>query len=221
MIYIKLDGLILDKKRIKENDGLIYILTKKYGILKCLLKGIYQAQSKNLSLLESGNFNRFFILTDLEKFRVISSLPIKIPLKSFKKNPYIFLWALKLIKNLNLPQTPPLVWFILLHLENYLKNNEKNFPPWFLFQVLKELGYEPDIERCHNCQRKLTKFAFFDRKRFLYCLNCKKESYLKIEEKELKKAKEIKNPINVPKDIPDFLKIILRFSLKHISKFEL
>jgi len=189
--------------------------------LKCLVKGIYKPESKNLSLFESGNFNRFFILTDLEKFRIISALPIKIPQKIFKKNPYIFLWALKLVKNLNLPQTPPLIWFILLHLQDYLSYNARNFAPWFLFQVLKELGYEPEIEKCQNCQRRLTKFAYFDRKKFLYCLNCKKPSYLKIEQEDLKKAKEIKKIDKVPKDIPDFLKIILRFSLKEISILEL
>jgi recombinational DNA repair protein (RecF pathway) len=61
MIYLKIQGLILDKEKIKENDAIVYILTKNNGILKCYLKGIFRPQSKNLSLFEPGNFNRLFI----------------------------------------------------------------------------------------------------------------------------------------------------------------
>ncbi len=213
MIYLKINGLILTKIKRKENSALVYILTKNYGMLKCSLKGVFQTKSKNLSLFEPGNFNRLFILTDLKKIQIISALPLKIPSRYFKNNPYLFLWTLRLIKNLNLLSTPKFLWFILIHLEDYLRQNPKNFPYWFLYHLNRELGYEIELERCHNCQRKLKRFAYFDKKQFLYCYYCKKKYYQKIDKNDLEKAKQIKNLIKIPNIIPNFLKKILFYNL--------
>ncbi len=202
--------MVLEKKPVKENSATLFILTKNYGMLKCFVKGVFQAKSKNLGLLEPGNLNRFFILTNLESFRIISALPLKIVGSSFYLYPYQYLWTLKIIKNLNLIETPNLVWFLLLHLDDYLKQSPRNFPYWFLFHLLKELGYGINLETCQLCQRKLKKFAFFDNKRFLYCFYCKKDSYQKIENRDLEIAKKIENLIKVPKKIPNFLKIMIK-----------
>jgi DNA repair protein RecO len=209
MIYLKIQGLILDKEKIKENDAIVYILTKNNGILKCYLKGIFRPQSKNLSLFEPGNFNRLFILTNFHKYQIISALPLKITTNVFKKYPYLFLWTLKLVKNLKLVETPKFLWFILNHLENYLQQNPKNFPYWFLFHLLRELGYEIDLQSCYHCQRKLKNFAFFDQKKSIFCLYCKKDGYSKINKEELTLAKQIKNLIKIPEKIPDFIKKML------------
>lgn len=181
-------------------------------MLKCLIKGIYKSQSKNLSLFEPGNFNRFFILTDLEKFRIISALPLKLPNKVFHRFPYLYLWTLRILKTLNLLETPRFIWFVLKNLEKYIQQNPKNFPYWFLYHLKRELGYAPDLEYCHSCQKKLKEIAFFDNKQFLYCNDCKKPHYLKITKKELELAKKIKSLTKVPHKIPEFLKkIMLKF----------
>jgi len=208
MIYLKINGLILAKEKVKENDAIVYILTKNNGILKCYLKGIFRPQSKNLSLFEPGNFNRLFILTNFINYQIISALPLKITTKIFKSYPYIFLWTLTLVKNLKLFETPKFLWFVLTHLENYLRQNPKNFSFWFIFHLLRELGYEIDLQSCAQCQRKLKNFAFFDRKKNLVCFYCKKDNYLKISKDELIQAQQIKNLIKIPEEIPDFIKKI-------------
>lgn len=218
MIFIKINGLVLAKEKTKESDGIIYILTKNYGLIKGLARGIFKNESKNLSLLEPGNFNRFFILTNLQIFKIISVLPFKIPGRFFKNKPYIFLWTLKLIKKLKLPETPNFIWFILNNLESYLQQNVKNFPYWFLYHLLKELGYEIDLETCLNCGRKLKNFAYFNNKKNLCCFYCKKESYQEIEKKDLQKARGIKNIIKIPKGLPPFLKIMIKNSFLHSLK---
>jgi recombinational DNA repair protein (RecF pathway) len=208
MVYLKINGLILVKEKVKENDAFLFILTKNNGLLKCYSKGSLKSQSKNLTLFEPGNFCRFFIITNLEKFQAISALPLKIPTQVFHRQPYIFLWTLKLIKNLKLIETPKFSWFVLTHLESYLKQNAQNFPYWFLFHLLRELGYEINLENCHHCQRKLKNFAYFDCQRFIYCFYCRKDSYLKVT--ELKEAKKIKNLAKVPLKIPEFLKMMIK-----------
>lgn len=217
MFFLKLNGLVLAKEKIKENDAVLYILTKNYGMLKCYVKGIFRIQSKNLGLIQTGNYNRFFIVSDGERFKVISALPLKIIGRTFYQEPYRFLWVLRLIKILKFFETPKFVWFILINLEKYISQSPQNFSYWFLYHLLKELGYGINLENCFNCGRRLKNFAFFDNKKFLYCFYCRKDNYFKIDRKELEKAKKIKNLIKIPKEIPDFLKISLKNSIKSLS----
>lgn len=210
MIYLKLNALILDKEKIKENSAIVYILTKNNGVIKCYLKGLFRPKSKNLSLMEPGNFNRLFILTNLEQFRIISCLPLKIASKAFRKDPYTFLWLLKIIKTSKILSVSDFTWFILTHLDNYLPQNPKNFPYWFLFHFLKELGYGLELKKCNSCNRGLKNFAYFDNKRSLFCSFCRKSSWQLITKKDLTSAQKIQHLIKIPKFVPRFLKIALR-----------
>lgn len=215
MIHVKIKGLILDKIKVKEKDALIYILTKRDGIWKCSLKGLFRPESKNLSLMEPGNFNSFFIITDLEKKLIVSALPLKIMPATWKKYPYTFLWTLKLIKNLKLVETPKFIWFILKNINHYLPQG-KNFSFWFMFHLLKEVGYEIDLEKCHHCGIQIKNEAYFSPKG-IFCSLCKKISYPQIEKRELEEAKKIKNPVRVPLDIPLFLKSIIKTRIKELQ----
>lgn len=193
---------------------MLYILTEKNGIMKCSIRGLFRPESKNLTLMEPGNLNRFFIITDLEKNLIVSALPIKI-IKP-RENPYIFLWTLKIIKNLKLIETPKFIFFVLKNI-NYYIGQGKNFSFWFLFHISRELGYEIDLDGCINCGRKLKKFAYFS-KEGLYCSFCRKSSYEKINEKELKKAKKIKNLVKIPDELPNFLKIIIKNNMLKLNQ---
>jgi recombinational DNA repair protein (RecF pathway) len=209
MIYLKIQGLILGKEKVKENDAIVYILTKNNGILKCYLKGIFRPQSKNLSLFEPGNFNRLFILTNFHKYQIISALPLKVTTNVFKQHPYLFIWTLKITKNLKLIETPKFLWFILTHLENYLRLNPRNFPYWFMFHVLRELGFGIDLYKCTICQRKIQYQAYYDRRKSLFCHFCRKENYLRIDKNEIEKARKVMDLIKIPKEVPDFLKKLI------------
>lgn len=205
------------KEKIKENDAVIYILTKKYGLMKCFIKGIFKPTSRNLTLFEPGNLNRLFIITNFRQNRIISALPIKTPFSSFKKYPYIFLWTFKVIKNLNLLETPKFVWFVMNYLSFYIKQSPKVFPYWFLYHILRDLGYQIDLDRCYKCSRKIKNFAFYDKKINLVCLYCKKQNYLKITKKDLNKARKIKSLRKIPTGkLPDFLKIIIKNRYKEV-----
>lgn len=208
MIYLKINGLVLEKEKFKERDAIVYILTEKDGVWKCGVKGLYRQESKNLTLIEPGNFNRFFIITDLEKKNIISCLPLKIMPATLKNYPYTFLWTLKIIKKLKILETPKFIWFVLKNLDRYLKEGG-DFPFWFLFHLLRELGYEIDLENCMHCGRRLKNFAFYS-SQGLFCSFCRKASYQRIEKSDLDEAKKIKNLAKIPKKVPHFLKIILK-----------
>ncbi|MCS7200996.1 MAG: DNA repair protein RecO C-terminal domain-containing protein [Patescibacteria group bacterium] len=205
MISFKLQAIVLAREKFKECDGNVYILSKKDGVLKCSVKGLFKLNSKNLAFIQPGSFNTFLILTDLNKFRIISTLPLKLIKLNSLKNPYVFIWALKIIKNIGLPQTPPLIWFLVRHLDTYTNQNPHNFPYWFLFHIYRELGYELEIERCASCQRKLEKIAFFDNQKSLFCRDCSQNKNHPINPQEINQAKKIKDIIRIPQKIPPFL----------------
>lgn len=202
--------MVLAKEKLKEVDANVYILTKNNGMLKCYVKGLFRINSKNLAFFQPGNFNNFFILTDLSKFQIISVLPIKILNFQTYQHTYILLWSLKIIKDLNLLETPSFIWFMVNHLKNYINQNPKNFSFWFLFHIYQELGYGLELNKCSSCQKKIKKFAFFDGKKSLYCLYCRKNNYQEIKQNELEKAQEIKNIIKIPSLVPDFLKKMIQ-----------
>lgn len=217
MISLKIKALVLAREKFKESDGIVYILTKNHGMLKCYVKGLFKINSKNLAFLQEGNFNNLFILTDLNKFQIVSALPIKIFKSQNYRHTYLLLWSLKIIKNLNLLETPSFIWFVINHLKNYLQQNYKEFPYWFLFHLYQELGYGLELDKCLSCQRKIKKFAFFDNKKSLYCLYCRKDNFSKIEQIDLERAKEIKNFIKIPSLIPPFLKKMIQIN-KNVLK---
>lgn len=210
MVYLKLIGIVLAKEKIKENDANVYILTKKDGIMKIYAKGLFQSKSKNLSLMETGNWLQLYLFSKNEKLHLISSLPLKTKYLFFEKYPLIYLSVFKLIKKLEIIETPEFLWQVLEKLDFYIRQNPENFFHWFIYHFLTSLGYEPEIEKCFKCNKKLQKNIFFDNKLFLYCSQCKKDAYLKIKEDDFKKALKIKDEKRVPKSLPKFLKIILK-----------
>ncbi|BCX15567.1 MAG: hypothetical protein KatS3mg097_459 [Candidatus Parcubacteria bacterium] len=219
MFFIKFNGLILDKRKIKESDALIYILTEKYGIQKCFLKSAFKHTSKNLGLSEIGNINKFYVLVKNQFLRIISMINIKIPNQYYAAYSYEYLWALKLIKKINLLETPTNLWFILINLENYIYQSPKTFKYWFIFHLMKEIGYEIELRKCYQCNRKLTKFAFFDNKQSIFCGFCAKNNYQKISNNILNSAFAINNiKTSQIKTIPDFLKKMIKNRFKEINK---
>lgn len=218
MFFVKFNGLILDKIKIKENDALIYILTEKYGIQKCFLKNVFKQTSKNLGLSEIGNINKFYTLVKNQSLQIISMINIKIPNYHFVASySYEYIWALKLIKKINLIETPPNLWLILINLENYINQSPKIFKYWFIFHLMKEIGYEIELQKCYQCNRKLTKFAFFDNKQSIFCGFCAKNNYQKISNQTLNSSLSINN-IKKIQTIPYFLKKIIKNRFKEINK---
>lgn len=218
MIYFKIKGLVIYKERIKEADANVYILTKKDGILKIYAQGLYKIQSKNLPLLELGNFLQIFGLKEGENLKLISVLPLRIGFIHFKKFPYLYLWIFYLLKRINPLEIDSFIWQMILNLDIYLNQNAKNFPHYFIYHFLTSLGFSPNLTHCFQCYLKLKKNIYFDGKIGLYCFKCKKPAFQKIKINEWLEALKINSRKKVPSKVPSFLKIILRNYLKKIKK---
>jgi len=216
MIYFKTKGIVIYKKRIKENDATVYILTKKNGIKKIYAQGLYQIKSKNLPLIQTGNYLQIFGLKEGENLKLISVLPLKTRFLYFKKYPYLYLWSFSLLTKINLLETDDFLWKIYLHLERFII--KKNFPHYLIFHLLRILGFEPDLLRCFRCQRKLKKEIYFDGKKALFCGYCKKAAYQKISYWEWLEAIKIKSKNKIPERVPKFLKTIIKTYFKNLKR---
>jgi DNA repair protein RecO len=216
MIYFKIKGIVIYKERVKENDANVYILTKKDGILKIYVQGLFKIKSKNLPLLQIGNYLQVFGLKEGDNLKLISVLPLKTRYLYFKKYSYLYLWSFFLLKKISLLETDDFIWKIYTNLEKFI--TKKNFPHYLIFHLLRVLGFEPEISKCFKCQRKLKKEIYFDGKQALFCKFCKKPAYQKIPYLEWLKALKIKSKNKVPEEVPSFLKIIIKTYFKNLKR---
>jgi len=174
-----------------------------------------------LPLSQIGNIVQVFGLQEKENLKLISLLPLKTKILYFEKFPEVYLSAFFLIKRLNLSFVDEETSKILFTIDKFVLQNPKNFIYWFAYQLLKNLGFEPELKRCFKCQRELTKAKeiYFNYRFGLFCLKCRKIAYQKINQRDYLIALKIRNPKKVPSIIPTFVKKIIVFYLVKLKNF--
>lgn len=182
MFYLKDHSIILHKKNIKEKSATIYILTKNYGIKKAIAEGINRPESKLLTIIQPGSIGKVLLVGEENIYKLISFLPYKIPVKIFRLYPYMYLWALKFLIFINFLEISRDFWEIITKLDKFILRFKEFTPEWYLLKIFKELGSEPNLLTCSNCYKNLLKAkSIFLYKSSLFCENCKKDGYEKIE----------------------------------------
>jgi recombinational DNA repair protein (RecF pathway) len=219
-MYVKINGLILIKKNIKEKSALIYILTQELGIIKARIDGINRSESKLISVIQPGVWGRFFLVSELNFFKILSFLPFKIPIKVFKKFPYSYLWALRFLRYFSLFSVSSTFFNQIINLDYYLLKHKKTFLIWFLNSIFEELGITPNLTHCSKCNRQLSGDVYYRGAKF-YCYRCRKPSYEKIDAQFYKNLvfyyKNNKLLYIKDKKLIDFLKRIFKSHLKEIN----
>ncbi|MCL4358287.1 MAG: recombination protein O N-terminal domain-containing protein [Patescibacteria group bacterium] len=218
MIYIKTEGLILNKKPLREKDASIYILTKKFGGLTVFGQSLNRPQGRLFGLAQTGTIVKVFLKTDFEHYRLISILGYKFPGQTFKKYPYLYLWALKLIRKLNLLQVSPGFWQIVSSLDQKIRKSPKGFSTWFISRALNEIGQGPNLDFCAGCGKSLTdqKEIYLSRSN-LFCPDCHKPNFQKLDQNELRQIKLINVSFEPIYPYPPRLKQILSHQLKLVN----
>lgn len=197
---------------IKEKDAIVFILSEKDGVLKLFSKSSFLWSSKNLSLLQPGTIGKFWLITDFQRLKLVSGLPIKLPGSVFQKYPYHYLYTLRLIKIFSILETPKELWQRMINLEFYLQENIKTFLQWFIVQFLKDLGFALDFKYC-QCGNKI-KTAFLDKGK-LVCFQCKKIASYRLSEKDLWRIKQLNSEKPPKVSLPKETNLILKTQLKN------
>jgi DNA repair protein RecO len=215
-MLIKTEGIILTKKPRKEKSSLIYILTKNFGLIKAIAEGIRRGDSKLLSISEPGVYGKIVFIYEYNKYKLITILPYKIPIKIFKKYPYTYLWALRILLFFNFYAVSEKFWNIVINLDKIILKYPKGFKLWFIIKILEELGLEPNLTNCSKCNIKL-KNNIYIKGSELFCEKCKMKGYLKIdplEYKEILKFTKSNFPLS---KYPTILKHLIKSHLKNLS----
>lgn len=216
-IHYRTQGIILKKTDLAEADQLLTIYTQDFGKLEILAKGIRKITAKlrpatelfcwseiefiqgkqQKKLTDALLINHFpKIKKDLLKLTLASEIGQTVDelIKEQETDERMWLWLKTIfqkLNNLNLNQS--------LGLKLYF---------YFFWHFIALLGYQPELNLCHFCQRKIKtgKVYFSFRDGGLICQNC---------QKKIKLVQEI-NP-----DLIKILRIIFKQNWSFLAKIKL
>ncbi|GIW66450.1 MAG: hypothetical protein KatS3mg095_0348 [Candidatus Parcubacteria bacterium] len=221
MINFKINGLILDKKNIKEKSAIVYILTQELGVIKAKIDGINKPESKLLSVIQPGSYGRFFISSELNFFKILSFLPFKIPLRVFKKYPYTYLFALRFLLFFEFYYTSQDFFNYIINLDIQLLRNKKTFLIWYLNIIFKELGIYPNLTNCYRCGIFLSKKIYYKGSKF-FCYKCRKLGYEQVDYELYTKFLFYLNKDKIFKINDDkLIKFIKKIFINHLKEIKL
>jgi recombinational DNA repair protein (RecF pathway) len=216
MIYLKTEGLILGKHPKGETDALIYILTKKFGSLNLIARGLRKTDSRLLGLCQAGTVAKIFFATNFRHHQLISLLGYKFPGLGFKRYPYIYLWTMYFLRSWKFLEISESFWQSLIKLEQQLSHQPRGFQIWFSLQILKELGAEPNFRFCHQCGRLLSQAFYLNAT--IVCFHCRKPSYEQLSQDDLTQLQQLANSRQPIYPYPVAAKTILNHHIKLVRQ---
>jgi len=171
MIEYFTEGIVLDKERKVNFDGLVYLYTKDYGKIVAKTTGIYKPTSKLAGLLEPLNLVNLRIV-EKNGFQITDALKIKkIVNNDVLKSKKFYQQAINLlffIKEMTFDfQFDPKLWQAIL--KTFEVINKKRTPSYSL--ILEALGFSPKFAQCQICKNKPAKY-FSKKDQVFYCRRC-------------------------------------------------
>lgn len=147
--YSSTQGLVINKKNIKESDILITLLTPSQGKITALAKGVKNIKSSRIGSLQLGNLVKISLYTKND-FTWISEAQTITPFFKTKKNLaqvnllFYFLEIINIliVENQHIPQVFEIS-------KNIIESINQNLVKKYLFneiKLLKILGYGPTPE---------------------------------------------------------------------------
>jgi DNA repair protein RecO (recombination protein O) len=178
----KTKGIVLFKKDLSQDDGLFVILSQNFGKITVKARGVRKIQSKLASHLLSFNLvdltfasGRFF--DQITSVNVVKTHP---QAKNNLKSLSLVFFAAEAIDQLVKEKVPEPELFSLF--KNFLDLlNEKKiteplsyFLSLFIFKLIYQLGYQPELYLCQNCRQKILpeKNYFSPELKGVICLSC-------------------------------------------------
>lgn len=181
-------GLVIAEKVISDNDKLLTILTKDYGVIKVFARGVKSIKNKNFSALSLLSYSDLCIYKGQNKY-IINHATLKKSFFNLKNDIEILTlsqYFCEVIMNLigeNQEAENPLKLLLnCLYLLTEQKKNKNLIKSVFEIRILSMSGFMPDLTMCFNCGdfQDTTNFNFILPKGQLICDNCLKKSSQKI-----------------------------------------
>ncbi len=176
---IQTPGLIIKETNIGENDKLLVILTKDYGIIRAFADGVRRMKSKNTAATSLLCYSNFTLYQNKDTYKVGDSSPIEMffdlryLLEELSLAQYFCDMAIKLTAE---DFEPSEILRLLLNSLHFLTKQTK---PLNIVKAVTELklislaGFMPNLTGCAACDDEAYRFSFAEG--CLFCLNCGKD----------------------------------------------
>ena len=179
-MQINTDGLVIRESSVGENDRIITVLTKDFGIVRAFANGAKRMKSRTQCATQLLSYSRFSIYQGRKSSTVNEAQTIEIFFKLREDIERLSLaqYFCELAGELT-PETYEAEEYLKLMLNSlhFLANATR---PQLLLKALIELrmlclsGYMPDLTACENCGKFEDTVMYFDQDNGrLFCSDCK------------------------------------------------
>lgn len=187
-MQVSTSGIIILEKDISENDKLVTVLTKDWGVIRAFAKGAKKLKNKNFSALSLFSYSDLVLYKGRDKY-IINDAYLKKSFFELRKNignialsQYFCEVVLALVGES--PESENVLRLILNSFYYLMeeKQDRSIIKSVFEMRVLSMSGYMPDLTMCANCGKfSDTKMNFVLTKGQLICSDCSKRQLGTIE----------------------------------------
>lgn len=151
------DGLVLKENNVGDNDRVITVLTRDYGVLRAFSVGARRIKSKKNASTSLLAYSKFTFSGSMDKLRVDDAVPVEMffDLRSNILNLSIAQYICELCQNLA-PTEENAEEYLRLALNtlHFLSKSDSN--PYLLksiaeLRLMTISGYQPDLVACREC----------------------------------------------------------------------
>jgi DNA repair protein RecO (recombination protein O) len=181
-MQINTDGLVIRENSVGENDRIITVLTKDYGVIRAFANGAKKIKSRSQSATQLLSYAHFSIYHSRDNYIINETQSIEIFFKLREDIERLSLaqYFCELAGELT-PETHESQDYLKLMLNSlhFLANDTR---PQLLLKALMELrmlclsGYMPDLTACDTCGKFEDTVMYFDKDNGrLFCSDCENQ----------------------------------------------
>ncbi len=183
----KVEGLIIDDRNYSESSKILFVITKEYGLISIMAKGVRKIKSKLRGVTGKLTYGYFHVyykenkLSTLIDVDIINSLKlIKTDLLKISYTSYLCELVGQVIKQVSLDKDKKEIFDVFIG--TLLKINE-GFDPMVLTNILElklldYLGVKPMIDSCVKCGDTKAIITISPEKGGFLCHKCHNEEYI-------------------------------------------
>lgn len=166
-MLVTVDGIVIGKRDIGENNCFLDILTKEYGVIEVTAHGVKKVGSKNASAAGLFSYSKFCFNKSNLRYTLNSAEPMHsfFALSSDLKKYSLAIYFADIIKYTSASEQSggDILRFFAITLYTLQKENSDCdvIKAAFEFRISSMLGFLPDLRACHNCGKYTNEKMFF------------------------------------------------------------
>lgn len=176
------EALVIKETNVGENDRLVTLFTRDYGIIRAFAAGAKSIKSKKGAATSLLTYSSFTILKKKDTYKIYEATPIRLFFGAGSEIDVLALaqYFCELCSVIATSGTPDGEFLRLILNSLHFLTKEKRYPP--LIKAITELrsaalaGFMPDLVACDGCGKFEDDIMYFDiSEGKLFCADCKEE----------------------------------------------